>query len=141
MNFLEVLNCIGIWIVVIVCVGLITSIISSLVSYIDMKTRLLSTERLDYNKELLSFIMTLVNLEIDNEVKTIVSLNASYNIANLDKDIEKVSNKVFNAIKPEVYTSNANMMTDEYLMQFITESTSRYFISTIRAINDSRLGK
>ena len=144
MNALEVLKIIGIVMIIIIILCMSLSLVSSLINLINAKTDNALNKydhymsRLDYNKELLSFIMTITHLEVENEIKTLLSLNVQYNVVNLDRDVEKVSKKIFSAIKPEIYQSKANMLTDEYLMQFITETASRKFLETIRIINDAR---
>ena len=144
MDFLETLKFIGVCILVLVVLGVSFSLISSVIEFLNKKTKSISRygdemNRLDYNKELLAFIMTLTQLEVENEVKTLVSLNATYNVANLDKDIEKIAKKVYASLKPEVYQANINMLNEDYIFQFIVETTSRHFLQTIRVINDSRL--
>ena len=144
MDFLETLKFIGVCILVLVVLGVSFSLISSVIEFLNKKTKAISRygdemHRLDYNKELLSFIMTLTQLEVENEVKTLVSLNAQYNVANLDKDIEKIAKKVYASLKPEVYQADINMVNEDYIFQFIVEAASRHFLQTIRVINDSRL--
>lgn len=144
MDFLETLKFIGACILVLVVLGVSFSLISSVIEFLNKKTKSISRygdemNRLDYNKELLAFIMTLTQLEVENEVKTLVSLNATYNVANLDKDIEKIAKKVYASLKPEVYQADINMLNEDYIFQFIVETASRHFLQTIRVINDSRL--
>lgn len=144
MDFLEALKFIGVCILVLVVLGVSFSLISSVIDFLNKKTKAISRygddmHRLDYNKELLAFIMTLTQLEVENEVKTLVSLNAAYNVANLDKDIEKIAKKVYASLKPEVYQADINMLNEDYIFQFIVETASRHFLQTIRVINDSRL--
>ena len=144
MDFLETLKFIGVCILVLVVLGVSFSLISSVIEFLNKKSKAISRygdemHRLDYNKELLSFIMTLTQLEVENDVKTLVSLNAQYNVANLDKDIEKIAKKVYASLKPEVYQADINMVNEDYIFQFIVETASRHFLQTIRVINDSRL--
>ena len=145
MEFLEALKFFGICIWILIVSGVIFSLISSIVNYLNAKAKPVtdyknSMIRLDYNKELLAFIMTITQLEVENEVKTLISLNAQYNVANLDKDIQKVAEKVYASLKPEVYQADINMMNEDYIFQFIAETASRHFLQTIRVINDSRSG-
>ena len=143
MQAFEVLKFFCNCILVLIIIGVVVSLVSSIINYLNEKSKqpidyTNDTARLDYNKELLSFIITITQLEVENEVKTLVSLNARYNVTNLDRDIQKIAEKVYASLKPEVYQSTTNMMTEEYIFQFIVETASRHFLQTIRVINDSR---
>lgn len=83
----------------------------------------LTLDNLEFNRELLSFIDTLIENEIINEKRFDLFLNQKNKNIDVDKVIKDVSTRVFSAIKPEVYVDSKNIITDTYIMSYIQKKT------------------
>ena len=83
----------------------------------------------------LSLINTVINNEVVSVLKTYARLGETYKTMNTADDIEKISTKVFNSIKKELFSDNDTVLTDEYLMTYINERTTLEFLIESRNIN------
>ena len=83
----------------------------------------------------LSLINTVINNEVVSVLKTYARLGEPYKTMNTADDIEKISTKVFNSIKKEIFSDNDTVLTDEYLMTYINERTTLEFLIESRNIN------
>lgn len=83
----------------------------------------LTLDNLEFNRELLSFIDTLIENEIINEKRFDLFLDQKNKNIDVDKVIKDVSTRVFSAIKPEVYVDSKNIITDTYIMSYIQKKT------------------
>jgi hypothetical protein len=80
-------------------------------------------QRLEYNKNLLSFIDDMINLEILNEKRFSIFLNQPDKNLDIDNVLKKISTKVFESIQPELYNDPNNILTSEYIMSYIQKKT------------------
>lgn len=80
-------------------------------------------ERLQYNKDLIAFIDDLVMTELINSKRFDIFLKTDKKNIDFDKVLTDVSTNVFNALKPEVFVSPDNILTDDYLMKYIQKRT------------------
>lgn len=83
----------------------------------------LTLDNLEFNRELLSFIDTLIENEIINEKRFDLFLDQKNKNIDVDKVIKDVSTRVFSAIKPEVYVDSKNIITNTYIMSYIQKKT------------------
>lgn len=91
--------------------------------------------RVSSTNAVLTLINTIINNEVVSVLKTYARLGEPYKTMNTADDIEKISNKVFNAIKKEIFADNDTVLTDEYLMTYINERTTLEFLIESRNIN------
>lgn len=96
---------------------------SAILSFSDSNYPELTLDKLEFNKELLSFIDFLIENEIINEKRFDLFLNQKDKNIDIDNVIKDVSTKVFCALKPEVYTDSKNIITETYIMSYIQKKT------------------
>ena len=80
-------------------------------------------ERLQYNKELISFIDELVTTELVNNKRFDIFLKTDRKNIDFDKVLTDVSTDVFNALKPDIFVNPDNILTSDYLMKYIQKRT------------------
>lgn len=83
----------------------------------------------------MKLIETLVSIEIDSMVISLNMIKKPYDMLRLDKDAEYISQRVFKGIKPEIYRSEDQCLTEEYLLQFITTEVMNKFIQAMITMN------
>ena len=101
-------------------------------SYKLSKPSLSVDKRLEFNKDLLSFIDMMIELEVFNEKRFELMLNTDDKKLDIDDVIKTVSTRVFESIKPDVFTSNDNIITYKYLMSYIQKRTFIYAMQYVQ---------
>lgn len=137
------------FIVLIICVMVLFSnlllCIQSITKYFNRKAdlfsvKILKKQEVDFSKSakdataILSLLDTMILNEVKALLKTYISLNESYPITKMQEDIEKISKNVFGSIRKESFSS-LRFLDDEYLMKYITESSSYNLITSVMALN------
>lgn len=89
-------------------------------------------EKLDYSIGVINLINNIIDIEVNGFLKSNVVLGNPYNIINLDKDVETISTSVFNAIKSDVYVNNTILLSDTYILTYITRNVS--YVLIVRAL-------
>lgn len=89
----------------------------------DGKPTLEIDQRIKCTRELLTLIDDTVALELINNKRYEIFLNANVNNRDVDKDIEEIASNVFNSLKPEIFSDKNLVMTEEYLMKYIQKRT------------------
>ena len=89
----------------------------------DGKPTLEIDQRIKCTRELLTLIDDTVALELVNNKRYEIFLNANVNNRDVDKDIEEIASNVFNSLKPEIFSDKNLVMTEEYLMKYIQKRT------------------
>ena len=79
--------------------------------------------RVNYTTDIMTLCLQLIQLESSKIMQSYVSLDIPYDITKLDEDVEDVSNKVYSALKKNIYSSKNIIITNEYLMSYIIENT------------------
>ena len=89
----------------------------------DGKPTLEIDQRIKCTRELLTLIDDTIALELINNRRYEIFLNANVNNRDVDKDIEEIASNVFNSLKPEIFSDKNLVMTEEYLMKYIQKRT------------------
>lgn len=89
----------------------------------DGKPTLEIDQRIKCTRELLTLIDDTIALELVNNKRYEIFLNANVNNRDVDKDIEEIASNVFNSLKPEIFSDKNLVMTEEYLMKYIQKRT------------------
>ena len=89
-------------------------------------------EKLDYSIGVINLINNIIDIEVNGFLKSNVVLGNPYNIINLDKDVETISTSVFNAIKSDAYVNNTILLSDTYILTYITRNVS--YVLIVRAL-------
>lgn len=84
----------------------------------------------------LNLIDTIISNEVASVLKTYARLKEPYKTINTADDIAKISNKVFNSIKKEIFEYNDTVITDEYIMTYINEHTALAFLIEAQKLNE-----
>jgi len=116
-----------------------TSLIDAKKQDITIKSNRLSSADLmskcTATASILKIIDIIIDLEISQVIRTYTSLNAKYEINRTPDDITIISNNVYKAIKKEIYVNDDSVLTEEYLMTYITNIVTMNFIEKVRAMN------
>lgn len=89
-------------------------------------------DRLEYTKNLLSFIDDMITAELINEKRFDIFLDKPNKNINFDKVLKNISNAVFIALKPEIFINNENILTKDYLMSYIQKKTFIIYFTYIQ---------
>lgn len=139
-----------IFILVCICVSVLMTIlncIKSISTYFDnksalIKLRTMKESQLDLSKsakdskKILSLLDYMILNEIKSLLKTYVALGENYPITKLEEDIKTISTNIFESIKKDTF-SHLNLIDNEYLMRYISETTSFNLINSVISLNAS----
>lgn len=96
-------------------------------------------DRVDFSLE----IINLCNVLIDNEVGKLLEsyrrLNMRYDAKKLDKDVERITKKVFDGVQHQVIIDPNHVITPEYILQHISDQTMLRVIQFTQEYNNSIL--
>ena len=111
-----------------ICITIsICALLSTINLHINMKMRI---NQIKFSEELLKSIEKTIQIEISHELeKYEIIENNKYNPINIDKDIEILSKRVFDAYKKDIFSANNTLFTSEYLMRYITNYTTTVMLS------------
>ena len=131
---------VGIWICVVLLLRSCSKMASSKREYYNTLTKKENRpmdviEKINITASMMKLIVTLVTIEIDNRLATHILLKTPYDMLRLDKDIEAISTRVFNAIKKDMYTDENLCLESNYILQFITTQVSNKFTETMVTTN------
>ena len=88
-------------------------------------------------------IINLCNVLIDNEVGKLLEsyrrLNMRYDAKKLDKDVERITKKVFDGVQHQVIIDPNHVITPEYILQHISDQTMLRVIQFTQEYNNSIL--
>lgn len=97
------------------------------------------SERLAFEDDFIKLIDYLIQMEVSILLKEYTMLNVRYNVINLDRDVESVSNNVFAAIKNDAFVDVNHLLTKEYLMALITKQTMIRMLLGIRSLTSVQI--
>lgn len=87
----------------------------------NVKTKMTMTERVDITLSIMNLLNVLIDNEINKTLQACARINTKYDVTRLDKDVKIIATTVFEAIKPEVFISADSIISDNFLMQHITD--------------------
>lgn len=103
---------------------------------LDKKEHISFTDKIDITISLLNIINVLIDSEIGRSIETVSMLGKDYELLKYDNDVKRISESVFNAfIKDETFLSNRLVITDEYIMKYISEEVMTRLLRTAQAYN------
>lgn len=95
-------------------------------------------DRIEATSTILVLISSLVDNEINHMITTLSRINQKYDAKNMDKDIKNISEAVFNAFKKtNNVVSNQFVVTDEFIMKYITEETITKLLVNMQNYNQA----
>lgn len=153
---LKIITYVIIGIAILIIFSLIVNILDSIAKFYTSKTKINDfmlerqknglkpsaptiNEKIITSINLLRLIDELVDQEITAVIQTCVNINSKYNSIHLDEDIKRLSTKVYDAIKPELLTSEDSLITSDYIIKYIMESITIKFIRSMNEFNSSIL--
>ena len=92
-------------------------------------------DRMEVSIKALQAIDVIIKREIRGKVAFLQLSNTSYNMLNLDKDVEELGKYVFQSFKSEFYNADALLITKDYIMKYITSETSLNLILAMKDAN------
>lgn len=95
-----------------------------------------TTRHIDYTNRIIEVINSIIVNEVVDFLKSLAVLKQKYNFINLDKDIGNISTVVYQAFKSNAYTSEYNILNEEYIMKYITNRVTLVLIEQATMINN-----
>ena len=95
-----------------------------------------TTRHIDYTNRIIEVINSIIVNEVVDFLKSLAVLKQNYNFINLDKDISNISTVVYQAFKANAYTSEYNILNEEYIMKYITNKVTLVLIEQATMINN-----
>lgn len=95
-----------------------------------------TTRHIDYTNRIIEVINSIIVNEVVDFLKSLAVLKQKYNFINLDKDIGNISTVVYQAFKASAYTSEYNILNEEYIMKYITNRVTLVLIEQATMINN-----
>ena len=92
-------------------------------------------ERVNSTASFLKLLDTLVTIEVDNVIIGCKLVKTPYKVLNLDRDVKQITTKVFESIKPELYSNTELCVNRDFLLSFITTQVSNKFIQSMMVNN------
>lgn len=140
MEKMIIIMVIGIWISVIFLLRSCSKMATSKKEYYNALTEketkpMDMISRVNITASMLKLIDTLVAIEIDNRLVAMMLIKTPYNMLQLDKDIEVMSKRVFDAINKELFDDPDLCLNQDYIFQFISTQISNKFIQTMLTTN------
>lgn len=140
MEKMIIIMVIGIWISVIFLLRSCSKMATSKKEYYNALTEketkpMDMISRVNITASMLKLIDTLVAIEIDNRLVAMMLTKTPYNMLQLDKDIEVMSKRVFDAINKELFDDPDLCLNQDYIFQFISTQISNKFIQTMLTTN------
>ena len=104
--------------------------------HLDMVTMQLS-ERIELTNSIFNLIDDMIHEEILSFMKTFISLPEKYQILNLDIDVGKISTIIYEAFNKDIFLDPNVLITQEYMMSYITKKTSYELLIAVLAHNEN----
>lgn len=103
---------------------------------LDKKEHITFDTKIEVTVALLNIINILIDAEINRTIETVSMLGNKYELLKYDDDAKRISSSVFNAFdKESTFLSNKLMITDEYIMTYITEEVLTRLLRRAREYN------
>lgn len=93
------------------------------------------SERMGGTLEFLNVCNTLIDVEINNIMRTITRLNQKYDMKRLDDDVKAIATKVYKSVKSDVFINKDIVLQPDYIMQHITDETVLRLLKYTQAYN------
>lgn len=130
----------------------ITNLLDSLTRYFNSRADLYKTEkakvehemttstvslidRMEGTLQFLNVCNTLIDVEINNIMRTITRLNQKYDMKRLDDDVKLIATKVYKSVKSDVFINKDMVLQPDYIMQHITDETVLRLLKYTQAYN------
>lgn len=127
------------WLFIMGAINSISKMTHSKKKYYDALAKNESTQgmvsRVSSTASFLKLMDTLISLEIQSLIDSLQLIKQPYNILHLDKDIRRISEKTFNAIKKELYENEELCIESDFLLEFITTQVSTRFTEMVISSN------
>lgn len=94
-------------------------------------------QRIDITNNTMNLINFLIQSETSYILQTYAMLNSKYNVIEMDEDIKKITEHVYNGIEPDVFTDENILLKDTYIMEYILNQSKLVFMATMQQYNQS----
>ena len=94
-------------------------------------------DRISLTNDFLVFVDIVIDDIIENALALFILSNTKYETRNIDKDIERISDKVFHAIKEKNFSDKDLIINTDYALEYITSKVSTKFVVEIKKINSA----
>lgn len=93
-------------------------------------------ENIQLSQDYLALILEIAHVEVNRLMGSLLAVNGKYDILNLDKDVETISEKVFNSIDKDFFLRNKSILTKEYINDYIINNVKFILIAEMKSLND-----
>ena len=140
MEKMIIIMVIGIWLAIVILLRSCSKMATSKKEYYNALTEketkpIDMVSRVNITASMLKLIDTLVAIEIDNRMIVMMLIKTPYNMLQLDKDIELMAKRVFDAIDKELFDDPDLCLNPDYILQFISTQISNKFIQAMLTTN------
>jgi len=101
------------------------------------KSKMSMLDRIDSTVSIINLTNLLIDNEISKTLQACIRLNTKYDVARLDKDVKIIATTVFESIKPEIFDAQDLVITDNFLMQHITDEVMLKLMAAGKELNNS----
>ena len=81
------------------------------------------SRRIDTSSRFLKLLDAMIENEIDSFFSLKEQFNIPYDVLKIDKDIQELGTKVFNAVKKDIYTNEEFVFTEDMIFNYISTRT------------------
>lgn len=99
------------------------------------------TDILNNSVEILNFCKSLIEIEIQNILQEVSRLDQKYEMRNLDTDAKTVAENVYKSLNHEILLSKKFILTNDYILGYITSQSLAFLIKYTEEYNNARLMK
>lgn len=103
----------------------------------NKRSNLSSNEKIECSTALLNLINELIQVEITTLLNTFTDINKPYPLQNIENDISRISQKVFDGIRNELFVAPDIILNDEYIISYITSNTTIVLINSVKGYNQT----
>lgn len=94
-------------------------------------------DKMDNTERMLDLIDMLINQHIIVLFRNLASLRTEgYKINNLDKDVKDIAGKVFECLNVDELINAEMMVSNDYILRYITQQTTMLILANARQFND-----
>ena len=104
-------------------------------NYFKRKDTITLSDKISTSDDILRLVIELVDSEIEALVAPMMLTGKKYNMLNMDKDIERLSKKVWDSLKPEVYRGKQIVFTEDCIIAFIITEMTLKLSATLKQYN------
>lgn len=85
----------------------------------------------------LALIIEVCRIEVSRHMASLKAINLKYDILKLDEDVSSISEKVHRSLQKDFMIKSCNVLTSEYINNYIVDNVKTIFLSSVISLNRS----